>query len=140
MSYLSPDKIFAIEAPDVIWGCHYHFGKDPLPTPKLDDLLLKCAIFDLNNKKWKQISDFICSRDEKFNNVWSMGRCICYDEYRKNILYVIGNTGDASEYNWNNDKWKYWDMERKLNLQEHCVCWMDDKNHLLFRWILVWKY
>ena len=125
MLYLPPNKIFVIQRPDVFWGMQYDaHSKDPVSRSK--DLSLKCAIFDLNNKKWKEVSDFTCKRDAIYNGIFSRNRCICLDENRKNIVYAVGNKGDVSEYDLDNDEWKYWKMRRKLNLREDCVCWMDN--------------
>ena len=130
INYIQNDKIFAIEQPDGYGTLNFLQG-DTQP-PKLEDLPLKCAIFDLNTKTWREISHFICKRDEKYNGVFSNRRCICYDEYRINIVYVIGNRGDVSEYDLDGDKWKYWNMERKLRLDGH-KCWMDDHDqHILY--------
>ena len=128
LKYLPNDKIFAIWRPSLLWGVNYGFGEfGPLKTNELEDLSLICAIFDFKTKKWNKITDFICKRDKKFKGVFSKWRGICYDEYRENIVYVVGSKGDVSQYDMVNDEWKYWDMERKLNLGWTVECWMDNK-------------
>ena len=114
--YLPNDTIFAMEKPYASLGL-------PMSGPRSNKL--KCGIFDLKQKKWNEISHFENKND-------SYAHCACYDEYKGNIIYVVGDNGDISEYDLANDQWNYQvkRIKTKLNLNRNRVCWMDNEYSL----------
>ena len=126
LKYLANDTIFAIQRTGPTLG----FKKDSDPS-------LKCAIFDLSAKKWKEISDFIVQTRPLgiLDIFFSKFKGICYDEYKGNIVYVVGNHGDVAQYDLIKDKWKYWSIKQKIytySSSKMTECWMESQYTLCF--------
>ena len=119
MTYISKNRILAVANAHPSWGF-----LSPLHA-LLDNLNLKCGIFDIQQKEWREMADFVLKKSKQNSAVYSARISMCYDEYR-DIVYVVGDKGDVQHYNVKKDEWEDWDLDCNLDFGYPFKCWMNN--------------